>query len=43
VRHGLASRAILEERLATMTLDERVRDLVAAGIASDFAAASKGA
>jgi hypothetical protein len=36
VRHGLVDRAILDERLATMTLDPRIREAVAARIAADF-------
>lgn len=34
--HRLVDRAILDERLATMTLDERVRDAVRRRIAHDF-------
>jgi hypothetical protein len=35
--HGLVQRTTLDERLATMTLDARVRDAVRRRIAADFA------
>jgi hypothetical protein len=38
VSAGLVRREVLEERLATMTLDERVRSAVASRIEADFAA-----
>ena len=39
-RHGLVDRAVLESRLATMTLDERVRDAVLGRIRADFTTSS---
>lgn len=36
VRHGLVDRAILEERLASMTLDDRIRGAAAGRIAAHF-------
>ncbi len=38
VRHRMVDRATLEERLADMTMDERVRDAVRHRIAHDFGA-----
>ena len=40
VRSGLVERAVLEERLSRMQLDDRLRDLVAARIARDCAPTS---
>jgi hypothetical protein len=39
IRHGLASREVLEQRLAATALDPALRERVAQRIAADFAAA----